>query len=265
VTGRSFALSLLLAVAPPAFANESVSAPFITTPDEVVHRMLELAQTGPADVVVDLGSGDGRIVIAAAQKFGARGLGIEIDAGLVKKSRDNALQAGVADRVRFVQEDVLRADISSASVVTVYLLPGLINRLPPIFLRRLHPGTRIVSHAFAMAGWRPDAQETMRLAKPHPGQGPESTLYLWIVPADVRGVWQAEGTRLRIHQNFQEVELEGRLLGDDIGAARARLRGRDFEFEANGMRFEGRLEGSDIAGELSEAGRRRPFVLTRAR
>jgi protein-L-isoaspartate O-methyltransferase len=265
VTGRIAVVALVWAFSPLAFANESVSAPFITTPDEVVRRMLELAQTGPADMVVDLGSGDGRIVIAAAHKFGARGLGIEIDAGLVRKSRDNAFKAGVADRVSFVQGDVLTADISSASVVTVYLLPGLINRLPPVFLRRLQPGTRIVSHAFAMAGWRADAQETMRLAKPHPGQGPESTLYLWIVPADVRGVWQAQGTRLRIHQNFQDVELEGRLLGRDIGAARTSVRGRDLQFEANGMRFEGRLQGSEIAGELAEAGRRQQFVLTRAR
>jgi precorrin-6B methylase 2 len=246
-------------------ADESVSIPFITTPDEVVQRMLELAQTRTDDVVVDLGSGDGRIVIAAAQKFGARGLGIEIDAGLVEKSRDNALKAGVTDRVSFVRGDVLTADISSASVVTVYLLPGLINRLPPIFLRRLAPGTRIVSHAFAMAGWRPDAAETMRITKPHPGQGVESSLYLWIVPAEVRGVWEASGTRIRIHQNFQEVELEGRLLGRDIASPRASLRGREIQWEANGLRFQGRAQGELIAGELAGPDRRQPLVLTRAR
>ena len=257
---RAWAVVLAFA-ATPAAAEESVSAPFITTPDEVVHRMLEFAQTRPADVVVDLGSGDGRIVIAAAQKFGARGVGIEIDAGLVRKSRDYAAKAGVAQRVSFVEGDVLTTDISAASVVTVYLLPHLINRLQPIFLRQLEPGTRIVSHAFAMAGWQPDARETVRIARPHPGQGPESTLHLWIVPADVRGAWQANGTRLAIHQNFQQIELEGRLAGHEITSSRASLRGREIVWEANGVRFQGRVEGDSISGELGG----KPLVLTRAR
>jgi protein-L-isoaspartate O-methyltransferase len=270
VIRRILAVALVLAASNGVGADESVSAPFITSPDEVVHRMLQLAHTGPDDVVVDLGSGDGRIVIAAAQKFGARGLGIEIDAGLVKRSRDNALKAGVAHRVTFQKGDVLAADISAASVVTVYLLPGLINRLPPVFLRRLNPGTRIVSHAFAMAGWRPDAVETVRISQPHPGQGPESTLYLWVVPAEVRGIWgadgrQADGTRIRIHQNFQEVELEGQLFGREISASRASLRGRDLMWEANGLRFEGRLQGEVITGELAGPDGRQPFALRRAR
>ena len=246
-------------------AEESLTVPFITTPDEVVHRMLQLAQTRPGDLVADLGSGDGRIVIAAAQKFGARGLGIEIDASLVDKSRDNAVRAGVADRVSFVQGDVLAADISAASVVTVYLLPDLMNRLQPRFLQRLQPGTRIVSHAFTMTGWRPDGRETMHIDKRHPGQGDESSLYLWIVPADVRGVWQANGTRIRIHQNFQEIELEGRLLGHEINSSRASLRGRDITWEANGLRFQGRLQDDRIAGELVGPDRRQPLALTRVR
>ena len=238
--------------------------PFITTPDEVVLRMLELADTRADDLVVDLGSGDGRIVIAAAQKFGARGLGIELDGALVEKSRDNARRAGVADRVSFVQGDVLSADLSRATVVTVYLLPGLIHRLQPRF-ERLEPGTRIVSHAFGMTGWRPDRRETMRIAKPHPGQGAESMLNLWIVPADLRGLWQASGTQLRIHQNFQEIELEGQLLGRHITGSRASVRGREVVWEANGVRFHGRLQGSLLAGELVGADRRQPLLLQRAR
>jgi precorrin-6B methylase 2 len=245
--------------------EESSTVPFITTPDEVVQRMLQLAETRPDDLVLDLGSGDGRIVIAAAQKFGARGLGVEIDSGLVTKSRDNAVRAGVADRVSFVQGDVLAADISAASVVTLYLLPGLINRLQPRFLERLQPGTRIVSHAFTMTGWRPDRREGGGIATPHPGPGEESLLYLWIVPAEVRGVWQASGTRIRIHQNFQEIELEGRLLGREITAARASLRGREILWEANGLRFQGSLQGSLIAGELVGPDRRQPLLLTRVR
>jgi hypothetical protein len=158
---------------------------------------------------------------------------------------------------------VLAADISAASVVTVYLLPDLMNRLQPRFLQRLQPGTRIVSHAFTMTGWRPDGRETMHISKPHPGQGDESSLYLWVVPAEVRGVWQADASRIRIYQNFQEIELEGRLLGREIESSRAALRGRDIAWEANGARFEGRLEGGRITGELIGAQSRRPLVLTR--
>jgi SAM-dependent methyltransferase len=227
--------------------------PFITTPSEVVLRMLELAGTRPDDLVVDLGSGDGRIVIAAAQAFGARGLGIELDQRLVEVSRENARRAGVAHRVSFVQGDVLAADLSPATVVTVYLLPGLIGRLQPRFVDGLRPGTRIVSHAFGMAGWKPDRSETVRLAQRHPGQGDESTLHLWIVPADVRGMWRGGGWQLRIEQNYQQIEIEG--------ASRASLSGRDIEWESGGRRFRGRVEGDRML--LSDG--KTPLELTRQR
>ena len=247
-------------------AEESLSpVPFITTPDDVVLRMLQLAGTRADDLVVDLGSGDGRIVIAAAEKFGARGLGIELDGALVEKSRENARRANVAERVSFVQGDVLAADISKATVVTVYLLPGLINRLQPRFLERLQPGTRIVSHAFGMTGWKPDRAETMRIAKPHPGQGDESRLYLWIVPAEVRGMWQGPATQLRIHQNFQEIEIEGRLAGREITSSRASLIGREITWESGGLRFRGRMDANHIAGELVGPDRRQPLFLSRFR
>src|SRR5712671_2841515 len=171
--------------------------PFITTPDEVVVRMLELAGTRAGDLVADLGSGDGRIVITAARNFGARGLGIELDAALVDSSRKNAAAAGVADRVSIVQGDVLTADFSQASVVMVYLLPNLMSQLQPRFVSELKPGTRIVSHSFRMTGWRPDRSDSMRVAGRHPGQGDESTLYLWIVPAEVRGTWTGGGASSR--------------------------------------------------------------------
>jgi precorrin-6B methylase 2 len=248
-----------------AGADEPSPVPFVTTPDEVVERMLQLAGAGPRDLVVDLGSGDGRIVIAAARKFGARGLGIELDGGLVEKSRVNAQRANVADRVSFIQGDVLAADLSQATVVMVYLLPGLLNRLQPRFLEQLRPGARIVSHAFTMTGWSPDRAETMRISKPHPMHGDESRLYLWIVPAEVRGVWQAPGTRLTIHQNFQQIEIEGQLAGREITESRASLIGRDITWEANRMRFRGRMQGDRIAGELEGPDRRAPLILTRAR
>jgi len=221
--------------------------PFITTPPEVVERMLAMAGTRPGDLVVDLGSGDGRIVIAAARKFGARGLGIELDAALVEKSRHAARSAGVADKVSFVQGDVLAADISRATVVTVYLLPALMVKLQSRFVDELAPGTRIVSHAFAMTGWTPDAAETVTLKSRHPGQGDESRLYLWIVPAEVRGVWRGPGVEVRIEQNYQRIEVQG--------AGTARLSGRDIAWDG----FKGRVEGDRIVGELAG----RPIELTR--
>jgi len=222
--------------------------PFITTPEEVVERMLELAGTRAGDLVVDLGSGDGRIVIIAARKFGARGLGIELDQRLVDKSRENARAAGVADRVSFVQGDVLTADISKASVVTVYLLPGLIRQLQQRFTGELRPGTRIVSHAFGMTGWVPDRSGTIKLSKAHRGQGDESRLFLWVVPADVRGVWSGDGRRVSIEQNYQQIEVDG---------ARGTLSGNDISWG----RFRGRVDGNRLSGEMDG----KPLVLLRAR
>ena len=231
----------MLVTAFAAYADETEwRPPFITTPPEVVERMLQMAGTGPGDLVIDLGSGDGRIVIAAAQKFGARGLGIELDEALVKKSREHARLAKVSERVSFVQGDVLVADISRASVVTVYLLPALMGKLQPRFIDELAPGTRIVSHAFTMAGWAPDRSETVRLERRHPGQGDESRLHLWIVPADVRGVWRGGGLRLLIEQNYQRIEVEG--------ASKASLSGRDIAWESAGIEFKGRVEGDRILG-----------------
>jgi SAM-dependent methyltransferase len=210
--------------------------------------MLQLAGTRAGDLVVDLGSGDGRIVITAAQKFGARGLGIELDAALVEKSRETAKRMKLEERVRFVEGDVLRADLSGANVVTVYLLPALMVQLQSRFLDQLAPGTRIVSHSFTMAGWPPDRSEMVKLSARHPGQGDESRLYLWIVPADVRGVWRGGGLTLRIEQNFQQIDVEG--------ATKARISGREIAWERGGVEFKGRVEGDRIIG---------PFELVRQR
>jgi SAM-dependent methyltransferase len=236
---RQLFLALALAASSLHADENEWRPPFITTPPEVVARMLQMADTGPGDLVIDLGSGAGRIVIAAAQKFGARGLGIELDAALVEKSRANAVLAKVSERVRFVQGDVLVADISRATVVTVYLLPALMMKLQPRFIGELAPGTRIVSHAFTMAGWAPDRSETVKLGERHPGQGDESRLHLWVVPADVRGVWRGAGLELRIEQSYQAIEVEG--------ASRATLSGRDIAWDG----FKGRVEGNRIVGELA--------------
>ena len=253
MASRHWIFAALLLAGAAQGEDRELQAPFITTPDDVVERMLRFAGTGPADLVVDLGSGDGRIVIAAARKFGARGLGIELDSRLVDVSRDNARRAQVSDRVSIIQGDVLVADFSKASVVTVYLLPSLIGQLQSRFIYELKPGTRIVSHAFGMAGWKPDRSETMRIKGRHPGQGDESTLHLWVVPADVRGAWQGGGWRLRIEQNYQVIDVEG--------ASGASLSGTEISWISKGMEFRGRVEGDRIVGEIAG----HPLILTRRR
>lgn len=217
-------------------------APFISTPDEVVERMLVMAGTSADDTVVDLGAGDGRIVIAAARRFGARGIGIDFDPRLVETARRNAERAGVSATTRFLRGDVLTADLSQATVVTAYLLPDLMWKLRARFMVELAPGTRVVSHAFDMPGWRPDRTETVHVASPHPGQSETSRLFLWIVPADVRGEWRSGEERLRIVQSYQQIEV--------AGASRAELRGRQISWQAPGSRFQGRVEGDRIVGRL---------------
>lgn len=149
-------------------------APYVPTPQEVVERMLELAAVTKADVVYDLGSGDGRIVITAARKYGARGVGIDIDPDRIEESRANAKQAGVAALVEFRQEDALQADLSPATVVTLYLLTWANMELRPRLQTQLRPGARIVSHQFAMGDWVPDRTETFTDAV-----GASRQLYLW--------------------------------------------------------------------------------------
>jgi len=146
--------------------------PFVPTPEAVVDRMLEVAKVGPNDVVYDLGSGDGRIVIAAAKK-GARAVGIDIDPQRIREARENARKAGVGKRVEFRQGDLFQADLSGATVVTLYLLSAVNQKLRPKLLSELKPGTRIVSHAFDMGDWKPESVE-------HVGS---STIYSWVVPA----------------------------------------------------------------------------------
>ena len=259
-----------------AFAHaqdDKITPPFVTTPPEVVERMLALAGTNPSDYVVDLGSGDGRIVITAAKKFGARSLGLELDPKLVAQSRENARAAGVADRTEFLVQDVLRADYGKATVVTAYLLPWLLAQLSPVFLDGLRPGARIVTHAFVFPSWKPDKTEKVRLAVPHPSQGDESTIFLWVVPANSRGLWQAatpQGRwRIRIDQNFQEIEVEGDNDGVPLKIASAKLNGVRVDLTGTvrnvPFAFRGVVDGNRIVGEIEIGSEKRitPMVFTK--
>lgn len=224
-------LSVMLALAclpSPGAAGERGDGDvgYIVTPPEVVDAMLAMAEVGPADIVYDLGSGDGRIPIAAVRDFGAReAIGIEIDPGLVALSREKAERAGVAGRTRFIEGDIFETDFSDASVVTMYLFPQINRELRPRILSRLEPGTRVVSHEFGMGQWKPDAQRTVG----------DSEIHLWRVPAEVAGEWQwrIEGTtyRLVLRQRFQEVLGELRVGGERSLFRGGRLRGRDLRID----------------------------------
>ena len=270
-----FCMAMMLVF--PALAWAENQPPFITTPAEVVERMLSIAGIKADDFVIDLGSGDGRIVITAAKQFGARGLGVDLNARLVKLSQESAEREGVAQRVTFEMQDVLRTDISRASVVTLYLLPGLLERLKDKLLTELKPGARIVSHSFIFISWHPDRSERVRLQKPHPGQGDESMIHLWIVPAEVRGAWRATSPeagndwRLRIHQNFQDIEVEATSAGKAITVREARLTGDRIEWsgmlEGTPVHYLGRVSGKRIEGEiaLGKGAQPRPLSLERIR
>ena len=149
-------------------------APYVPTPQEVVDRMLQLAEVTADDVVYDLGSGDGRIPISAAKNYGARGVGVDIDPDRIAEAKANARRAGVSDRVTFILGDAMTTDVSEASVVTLYLLSSSNLKLRPILTRQLTPGTRIVSHAFSMGDWQPDTVETFNDSRGNP-----RTLYFW--------------------------------------------------------------------------------------
>ena len=157
-------------------------APFVPTPQDVVDRMLSVAEVTSMDVVYDLGSGDGRIVIAAAKTYGARGVGIDIDPERISEARANARQAGVAHLTDFRQGDALQADVSPATVVTLYLVSSANLQLRPLLTRQLRPGARIVSHAFAMGDWPPAKTDRFKDA-----QGDERVIYLWRADGTVRG------------------------------------------------------------------------------
>jgi hypothetical protein len=202
---RAALASLLLALLPQS-SNAAEDVPFVTTPDNVTHAMLELAKVGPGDHVIDLGSGDGRIVITAARRFGATGLGVEIVPDLVAKSIQNARLAGVDGKVRFLEQDLFKTDLSPATVVTMYLLPDVNLKLRPSLLA-LKAGTRIVSHDWDMGDWKPDRRITIEDATRKIGVRKASDVYLWVVPTDVDGLWcgsgNATGTKMTITQAFQ--------------------------------------------------------------
>ncbi|MCY7389314.1 MAG: methyltransferase domain-containing protein [Burkholderiales bacterium] len=187
-----------------------LDVPFVTTPQSVSEAMLTIAAVGKQDFLIDLGSGDGRIVILAAKKFGARGLGVEIDPQLVAASRTNAKQAGVANRSEFRTQDLFKTDLTRASVITMYLLPDVNIALRPKLLA-LKPGTRIVSHDWDMGDWLPDAELRVPAPEKKLGLDRTSRVMLWTVPAVVDGRWCSRAhpaLTLAFTQKYQRADGE---------------------------------------------------------
>ena len=205
-----FAVSAAL-LAPLAQAQEGRgNVIYVPTPQVVVDAMLKMAKVGAKDFVIDLGSGDGRIVITAAKKYGARGFGVDLDTYLLKIANANAKKEGVSDRARFIEQNLFETDLSQATVITSYLLPSMNEELRPKLLQ-LKPGTRVVAHDYAMGEWDPDDSETLIVPEKTVGDPGKSYIFFWIVPARVAGTWQSQimtGVKtapwqFRFEQNFQ--------------------------------------------------------------
>ena len=265
----------------PPFAWDDGTVPYVTTPTEVVERMMIIGGVKHGDRVVDLGSGDGRIVIAAAKR-GASALGVDLDPSLVRLATENARKAGVAERARFEVRDIFETDLSRATVVTMYLLPEFNAKLLERFLK-LAPGTRIVSHDGGIGDWPPDETWQLRTPEKPVGIGGNSRIDLWIVPTDVAGDWTSElpqhGGQWRFHvgQHYQMLDVDARVGGRDLVVRNARLRGEEVKLIITGVvgtrawhnYFIGRAHGEAIDGQVTVSDGEReivyPWHATRAR
>ena len=267
-------LTVLLFCSCAAFAQaqeKELDTPYVPTPQAVVDRMLDMAQVKAGDMVIDLGSGDGRIMITAAQRHGAQGFGVDIDPRLVQRSNEEARRLGIADRVKFLRQDLFSTDFHEASVLTLYLLPDVNIALRPKILAELKPGTRVVSHDYDMREWRPDAEQTIPAPDKKVGMRKESMVYLWIVPARVEGEWTFElssggktrRTRLVLQQHFQFVSGSVELTGQgDVPVSHGRLRGEELRLmlppgalDRGPVELVGQVRGNSLSGTVRRADR----------
>lgn len=268
VRGLLAALAVAVSVSFSVWAASALAleeVPYVQTPDRVVEGMLDLAAVRSGDYLVDLGSGDGRIVITAAYKRGTRGLGVEIDPRLVEKSRATAKQLGVSGRAEFAVQDLFETDIRSANVLTMYLLPDVNLALRPRILAEMKPGSRVVSHDWDMAEWKPDMSITLDVPEKKIGLKKASTLYLWLVPARIAGTWRtrvplpkgAMDVELELEQKFQEfggrARSGGRVLPVERGFVHGELVFLRFGEGADALLFKGRATTDRIVGRITDA------------
>jgi len=266
--------ALIFLIMSPAWAQEGEGdVIYVPTPQNVVDEMLNMAKVGPGDFIIDLGSGDGRIVITAAKKYGAHGIGVDLDTFLLKKARENARVAGVADKVQFFDQDLFETDLSRATVITTYLLPELNERLRPKLLA-LKPGTRIVTHDYDIAEWYPDGQKTMLVPGKDVGDDGKSYIFYYVVPALIAGKWESLipiGGRSVIYefdfvQIFQKAGGQVRVDGKQARLPLFKLDGDLVDFDVSlpqGSRlikhvFQGRVRGDTIEGTVT-IGKQKPL------
>ncbi len=240
--------------------EKPLDVPYVPSKPEVVATMLRMAKIAKGDVLYDLGCGDGRIVITAAELYGIRGVGIDIDPDRIQESKENAAKANVGHLVKFMEQDLFQADFHEATVVSLYLLTSVNLRLRPNLLAQLRPGTRIVSHNYAMDTWKPDDSTIVMVNET------THNVYLWIVPANVTGVWEGGWTDgsaktafgLELDQHFQWPSGKLKLGKEEIPLVEIRLVGDQFQFAAEAddtsrtsrMSFAGKVTGNDMQGTV---------------
>ena len=272
---RRLLLTVTLAVAvfsTAALAQEGKGdVVYVPTPQVAVDEMLKMAKVSANDFVIDLGSGDGRILITAAKKLGARGLGVDLDTVLLKRARDGAQREGVADRVQFVEQNLFETDLSRATVITTYLLPEMNEKLRPRILA-LKPGTRVVAHDYDMGEWQPDEQKMLIVPEKTVGDPGKSYLFFWVVPAVIAGEWESliyTGGRGVIYefdfdQSFQVVSGDVRVDGKATRLPIFNVRGDRVSFELDAplgtrlvkQRFQGQVRQDMIEGTVTIAGQK---------
>jgi hypothetical protein len=263
------AASLSLSWVAASLAQELSKLPYVPTPQIVVDEMLKLANVTAKDFVIDLGSGDGRMIITAARNFKANGLGVDIDAKLVQLSNKQAKADGVDERVKFIEQDMFKTDISKATVVTLYVLPDFMEKLRPKLLAELKPGSRIVAHDYYMSDWYPDRQLSLTVPEKVKANGTDKAyLYLWIVPAEVAGRWRMEfdvgGNNqqpigLIINQQFQMLNASAENVLGPTKVENPILKGDEISFNlavgANRYQFTGKVSDGKMEGTaVSSAG-----------
>jgi len=242
----------------PQVGQQGKDVVWVPTPQELVNKMLEIAEVTPEDFVIDLGSGDGRTVIAAA-KIGAKALGIEYNPEMVDLSKENARKEGVSEKAEFIKSDLYETDLSEATVITMFLLPEINLKLRPRLLD-LKPGTRIVSNTFTMGEWQSDIETTTE-----ENWNSWNTAHLWIVPAKVEGKWKLGDDELNFSQEFQFINGTLNSGGKAYTISGGRLRGNSITFTADGTRYSGQVNGKVIKGECvnDSRGEKKDWLATR--
>lgn len=241
----------------PQVGQEGKDVIWVPTPQALVEKMLDMAKVTPKDYVIDLGSGDGRTVITAAQR-GARALGIEYNPDMVELSKRNAAKEGVSDKAHFVQADLFESDFSEATVITMFLLPEINLKLRPRILD-LKPGTRIVSNSFTMGEWTADETATVS------GNCTSyCTALLWIVPTKAEGTWQLPQGELTLKQNFQMISGALKSGGKTVPVTNGRLSGEQISFRVGGAQYTGRVSGNVIEGTVKAGASDGKWRATRA-